>query len=96
MICNLHEKLILILPIKNLIMMIFVVSMSRKDSYLIVNLTIDVDVDVFKNSFGPSTNNRIQAFRGSTTNYKKVHQFYIVATKKSIQVLATNDSMLKP
>lgn len=36
--------------------MIFVVSMSRKDSYLIVNLTIDVDVDVFKNSFGPSTN----------------------------------------
>jgi hypothetical protein len=56
MICNLHEKLILILPIKNLIMMIFVVSMSRKDSYLIVNLTIDVDVDVFKNSFGPSTN----------------------------------------
>ncbi len=76
--------------------MIFVVSMSRKDSYLIVNLTIDVDVDVFKNSFGPSTNNRIQAFRGSTTNYKKVHQFYIVATKKSIQVLATNNSMLKP
>ncbi len=76
--------------------MIFVVSMSRKDSYLIVNVTIDVDVDVFKNSFGPSTNNRIHVFRGPTTNYKKVHQFYIVATKKSIQVLATNNSMLKP
>jgi hypothetical protein len=48
MICNLHEKLILILPIENLIMMIFIVSMSRRDSYLIVNVTIDVDVDVLQ------------------------------------------------
>jgi hypothetical protein len=48
MICNLHEKLILILPIENLIMMIFIVSMSRRDSYLIMNVTIDVDVDVLQ------------------------------------------------
>jgi hypothetical protein len=48
MIYNLHEKLILILPIENLTMMIFVVSMSKIDSYLIVNMIVDVDVDVLQ------------------------------------------------